>query len=83
MKNTNTSNQDNATVTQDASFTTGFDNIKHAIHHQPLQENDNQANERLWKNITNNYEEVYPHVDEKGRQKVAASKEGIEDVAII
>ncbi|TWH48680.1 hypothetical protein [Sporomusa sp. KB1] len=83
MKNTNTNNQDNAPSTQDASFTTGLDNINSAIHNQPLKENDSQANERLWKNIMNDFEEVYPPIDEKGRQKIAASREDIEDVAIV
>jgi len=84
MENISTSNnQDNVAITQEVSFTTGLDNISRAIHNQPLKENDSQANELLWKNITNDFEQIYPHLDEKDRQKVAASREGIEDVAIV
>lgn len=84
MENISMSNtQDHIALTQDASYTTGLDNISRAIHNQPLKENDSQANERLWKNITNDFEQIYPHLDEKARQKVAASREDIEDVAIV
>lgn len=84
MGNINTSNnQDNIAITQEASYTTGLDNISRAIHNQPLKENNSQANERLWNNIINDFEQIYPHIDEKDRQKVAASREGIEDVAIV
>lgn len=83
MEKINTSNNQDIALSQDASYTTGLDNISRAIHNQPLKENDSQANERLWKNITNDFEQIYPHIDEKDRQKVAASRADIEDVAIV
>jgi hypothetical protein len=83
MNHTNTSNSHANAIPQEASFTTGLDNIKRAIHHQPLKTNDSQASERLWNDINHNYGQVYPHIDEAVSLKVAATREGIEDVAIV
>lgn len=84
MENANTgSDYTNAATTPEASFTTGLDNINRAINHHPLKTNNSQENENLWNNITHNFNQVYPPIDENARKKIAASRKDIEKVAIV
>lgn len=83
METATAGSNNDATTTQDTSFTTGLDNITHAINFQPLETNDSQQNQNLWNNIMHDFHQVYPPIDEKARKKIAASRKDIENDVIV